>query len=487
MSASRPFTLPGHGRLCLNFWFECFRLLHMCKSIEQYEREIDELRKKNQKLGLEISELRKQLAIVKELRRELADRNSKNSSVPPSSDFKSNSSQPYDKGGARPGHSAQLRKLLGMERVDVTHVHTLDECPACGCKRLVPRAAAAPFQFIELVDGRCIVAQHERTRYRCCSCQRRFSTPLPEDVGPSNYGPKFHAAIAMLTGHFHLSKRQVAEFTDQFFGIAISDGTVCRIERRVTQALSGVYEQVAGEVQLSSTTKFVDETRWRDQRRNGYVWAAVGKSFSFFKITYSRCRVSRDQLLGSNYASPTVTDRYCVYSDLAIPHQYCLAHLKRDFTRFAESRGNPRWIANGLIRELDGVFHQWHLFQKEAITRKQLITRTYYRRQRIQSLLEIGEAEPLGKFHRFCRGLLDRYDRLWTYLRVADMEPTNNHAERSLRPLVLLRRKSLGTKSIAGMAYVATITTVCQTLRKQGRKILNFMTACIQGLDPILI
>ena len=101
--------------------------------------------------------------------------------------------------------------------------------------------------------------------------------------------------------------------------------------------------------------------------------------------------------------------------------------------------------------------------------------------------MEIGGSGPKGKFQRFCQKLLEHYDKLWTYLRVPDMEPTNNIAERSLRPIVLLRKKSLGTKSKDGMVFVATITTVCQTLRKQSRKIINFITCAMNGMDPAII
>jgi hypothetical protein len=117
-------------------------------------------------------------------------------------------------------------------------------------------------------------------------------------------------------------------------------------------------------------------------------------------------------------------------------------------------------------------------------SRKQLIQKIRYRRRYSEIFWSFCEAEPLGKFHRFCRNLLENFDHLWVFLRVPDMEPTNNEAERSIRSLVLYRKKSLGTKSDLGMLFVATISTICQTLRKQGRKILHFITQALQSRAP---
>lgn len=435
----------------------------------------------------ENADLREQVAIVKELHRESSGRNSKNSSQPPSHDYKKSNHLPYNKGGAKPGHVGNVRKLLGLERVDKVSEQKSDSCPGCGSVRLKMFPKTTTFEYVELYEGRCIVTHFTRHHYRCCNCQKYIVAALPDGVGPSNFGPRFQSSIALLTGNFHLSKAQIPSFFHQFYGIRLSEGVVCKIEKRVSLALKGVYDDVAEKVSSGQETKCVDETTWRDQNKSAYAWVAASKVFSFFRIDYSRSREARDRLLGNNFKGSIITDRYSAYTDLRGCHQFCLAHLKRNFIKFAEGNGRSAEIATAIIEELNQVFHVWNLFKDNILCRNKLRQRTNYRRQNIQRLLEDGEYEDDGKFSRFCAGLLDRYDKLWTYLRVADMEPTNNEAERSLRPLVLLRKKSLGTKSDDGMLFVSVISTVCQTLRKQGRMMLDFITLAMQGNAPALI
>ena len=79
--------------------------------------------------------------------------------------------------------------------------------------------------------------------------------------------------------------------------------------------------------------------------------------------------------------------------------------------------------------------------------------------------------------------LLSGFSKLWTFLTVENVDPTNNEAERSLRPLVLWRKKSFGTQSNTGMRFVESIMTVCGTLQRQGVNILSFLTKVIQSED----
>jgi transposase len=238
----------------------------MCQSVENLEAE-------NQRLREENSELKEKL-------KQLMNRSSKNSSIPPSSEPKANKDEPINRGGAKNGHAAQIRKLLSLDRVDSIKKYSLDKCLHCKKKELVEMKAPAPFQYIELENGRCLVTQYETKRYRCSSCKKQFSAPLPTGIGPSNYGPNFQAAIGMMTGHFHLSKRDAVEFCDQLFAIAISVGTICKIERRITNSLSKAYDKVREKAQNSEDSIYANETGWRDQRKNCCEQHAVSSLLS---------------------------------------------------------------------------------------------------------------------------------------------------------------------------------------------------------------
>jgi transposase len=78
------------------------------------------------------------------------------------------------------------------------------------------------------------------------------------------------------------------------------------------------------------------------------------------------------------------------------------------------------------------------------------------------------------KTRRFCAGLLDEYDALWTFCEVPGISPTNNAAERALRHGVLLRKIQLGTQSQNGNRWIERICTTRETCRLQGRSVLGY-------------
>ena len=84
--------------------------------------------------------------------------------------------------------------------------------------------------------------------------------------------------------------------------------------------------------------------------------------------------------------------------------------------------------------------------------------------------------------HGVCGRLLDNFQKLWMFIEEG-MEPTNNLAERDLRKLVIWRKKSYGTRSERGKRFVERITTVSQTLRKQGMNVLKFIQSSIENLN----
>ena len=94
----------------------------------------------------------------------------------------------------------------------------------------------------------------------------------------------------------------------------------------------------------------------------------------------------------------------------------------------------------------------------------------------LYAALEAGLACPVKKAATFCGHLLDLYPALWTFARVPDVEPTNNHAERMLRPAVIWRKISFGNHSETGCRFAERILTTVRTLRLQGRPVLAYLT-----------
>ena len=223
----------------------------------------DMLISENEELKEEVQRLREQLSkAYSQPCKCKVKATAKNSSKPPSTDFKANAKNPPCKGGAQPGHPGHVRQLLPKERVDKQTIHTCQRCLGCQSSNLVETTEGIPAQTYDLQVGRLVVEEHRRKRYRCQSCQKRFSAPLPKQFQSSLFSPSIQAMIGTLTGHFHLSKAQVKNLLKELFSVPISVGAICRVERRLTAALQPAYREIKEEVQKGKNPFFGTSYGW---------------------------------------------------------------------------------------------------------------------------------------------------------------------------------------------------------------------------------
>ena len=102
-------------------------------------------------------------------------------------------------------------------------------------------------------------------------------------------------------------------------------------------------------------------------------------------------------------------------------------------------------------------------------------------RREVERLLDVGSRGEVPTTAGTCRDILKRRQALWTFVQVAGVEPTNNTAERSLRPGVLWRKGSCGTQSTEGSRFVESMMTVVATLKQQQRSVLEYLTAACEA------
>ncbi|MEL7501781.1 MAG: transposase, partial [Cyanobacteria bacterium J06554_6] len=156
----------------------------------------------------------------------------------------------------------------------------------------------------------------------------------------------------------------------------------------------------------------------------------------------------------------------------------------RDFTAMAERIGVSQEIGDALLRRQRRLFRWWYRVRDGTLSRVQFIGLVAHLRQGVKTTLEESaalpiepeEKSPLAKTVRTCRRLLKVEPALWTFVETVGVEPTNNAAERALRPAVIWRKTSFGAQSEGGSQFVARLLTVSSSLKAQGRNILDFLT-----------
>jgi transposase len=292
-------------------------------------------------------------------------------------------------------------------------------------------------------------------------------------------GPALQAMIAYLTGKLRLSKRAAQEALEDLFDVKVSTGSIAAAEQTVSQALAAPVEAARRFVQAQPVVN-ADETGWRQGRKRAWLWAAATPWVSVFLIHLSRGADAARALLG-NFAGYLTTDRWNGYNGWRLRRrQICWAHLIRDFTGFTERGAKAARIGCALRAEANKMFELWRRVRDRTLTRSSFQVYMSPIRQAVEALLRKGTRCGEPKTEGMCEMILKVAPALWTFVRVPGVEPTNNAAERAIRPAVLYRKGCFGTHSAEGSRFVERILTVTTTLRQQGRSVLDFVTqACV--------
>jgi transposase len=436
--------------------------------IEKIEIENRELRTENRELRAENNRLKEQL-----------NNNSSNTSLPPSKDFKRKKHQKpasQNKSGGQVGHKGHYRELLSSEEVD-----TIVRCPMpsdclCGGK-IDSKESIQRHQVYELPEITLRVTEYQLEKGCCLSCGASHSGELPTGITWGITGPRLTAFMSQLVSNYGLSRRELTLFLKEHLQFDLSLGSVFNKQKIVNAALEAPVLELLEAVKQSPSVH-ADETSHNRDGKKQWLWGFISLTFAFFSIEPSRGKKVVKSFIG-DFKNTLISDRYSAYDYFDSGHrQLCWAHLKRDFTRLSE-KADPvlARIGKNLLLNEGALFKLWHEFKDQRITREELLKQSCPIRQRIGELLEQGSyTDPTLKAAGFCKNLLKHFDALWTFLSTDDVEPTNNHAERSLRHSVIWRKKYFTTRSDYGSEFVARTASVMMTCRFQSKNSFQFLT-----------
>jgi len=192
----------------------------------------------------------------------------------------------------------------------------------------------------------------------------------------------------------------------------------------------------------------------RHEVPHSLTWVLCPKQTLHCYIVKSRGRATTaaQTVLGETFTGFITSDRCPAYNCVDVSHrQLCWAHLKRDFIQISERVGASVEIGAALLTQEKLLFNLWHQFRNEQLTRSQLIQAVKPIQAEFSSILleaaelhiDPQEKTPLAKTVRTCRNLLKLEVALWLFVSEDGVEPTNNAAERAIRPAVIWRRTSL--------------------------------------------
>ncbi|OYV94967.1 MAG: hypothetical protein B7Z73_02605 [Planctomycetia bacterium 21-64-5] len=409
----------------------------------------------------------------------------RNSSLPPSTEHPHakpprGKKKSKKKRGGQPGHPKHERPLIPTEECGkVVPLHP-EACRKCGEKLHGEDSEPLRHQVWELPVIKPEVTEYQRHRLACACCGETTCASLPEGVPTGQSGPRLVAFVGLLMGHFRQSKRRAAFFLQDFLGMPCCPALTVKMQNQIAAALEQSYEELrralAHEKQLN-----MDESPTKQGNQKAWLWTAVAAKIAVFAIFSSRKATALPKLLGDVFAGVINCDRAKMYWR-AKRLQWCWAHLKRDFQALIDHQDpQVRRLGHDLMRQVKLLFDTWWRYKGGEVPWDKFQRQMIPIRETINTLLLRGEFSGNVRLVGMCRELYNHREWLWTFVEVQGIEPTNNVAERALRPAVIYRKLSFGTQSASGSRFIERMLTVSETCRLQSRSIFAYLTAAVEA------
>jgi transposase-like protein len=372
------------------------------------------------------------------------------------------------KPGRKIGHEAALRpmpvKIDHHQQVPLpTDRSRRAVCPGCKCPltRLRRRRRIVEDLVPSAVETTCY---HTQSGY-CPHCRRRIESRAPEQPPAANVphgqlGIHALATAAILRVRHRLPFRQIAQLLKDMPGLTLSPGGLVKQIKRLSRWLDSRYQDLIRRMRASPHVH-VDETGWRIDGKNFWLWAFTDPSFTLFHVDESRGGKVPLKLLGKAFGGTVIADFYGAYDRLGGDKQRCLTHLIREVKQTGEtdadfadcplSRKLLRWCSDALRlkKRWSNLNHAKYEIKASRLE------------DRLDVLMQMRFEHPDAQ--RLCKRLVRHRMELTRFLWHKDLAGTNNAAERALRPAVIMRKITGGSRSREGAEAWAKLASLLRT------------------------
>jgi regulator of replication initiation timing len=396
------------------------------------------------------------------------------------------------------------------EEATETIFHAAECCPDCGLT-LSNGWEHSRRQVIEIPRTSVRIIDHVIMGRYCGVCRKRC---LPKvDLSDQVLGKhRLGIGLMSLIGHLRFVCRQpirtIASLLHALYGVRVSTGEVVEVLHTMAAQGQVPLDHLLEQVRASSCVNG-DETGWRENGRNGYLWSFSTPKIRYLHYDYSRAGSIPLEVLGPDFKAALVTDFYAAYNGIDCDHQRCWPHLLRDLRHLKEAHPKNKdvlqWVA-AVVAIYDEAIAYKHACQRARTSSpipfgyNQLQRRD--KRREFESRLSwlaapyIEQKEPDASQRQLgcasstrhpCTVLAKRIDRfaqeLFLFVEHPEVPADNNAAERAIRPNVIMRKITGGTRSPKGSKTQTTLMSLFSTWQLQG---LDTLKTCQQMLTQTL-
>lgn len=440
------------------------------QALEEKEKEIDQLRAENKQLHQQKFKANSK----KRDKRKKGDAPAKE---------KGSAKAKKKKRGAPKGHPPWNRKTPKV--IDQTiKVDAPCTCPNCSAATDLSQTEISTFIQEDIVlRPQTVVTEYVHTSAWCPNCDRQVIQTLENEIPFAPIGPNAKAAALFLRHELKLPYRKISMAMDTLFGLGFVPASTLGFERRARKNADPVYRDLI-EKMRSGDLVHADETYWREDGKNCFVWYAGNGEVAVFRIDPHRSTEAAKKLLGDRIDGLLVTDAYAAYNAIEVQgRQSCLAHLIRkaaELGKLLESMKQPDSASVSFCRKIGRLL--------VLACRKKVPTGKAERRNlknRFLGLLDTLCSKPLAyaKAETLRKRLVPdarEHKEVFAFIDF-DGPPTNNHAERAVRPLVIFRKTSMGTRSTVGSENIGIFASLTQTAKLQESPVIPLFNALLTG------
>jgi hypothetical protein len=427
------------------------------------EEEVAALRSEN-------AQLRADLAAAQERIAELEQRK-----TPTPSFVKANTERTAKRGPRKkraPEHNAGRRRAEPTQ----TQQHAYERCPDCGYL-LRGQSVARTREVIELPPPPAVeVTEHQFLKRYCPVCQR-WQIPAPDwrgqVLGQGRFGVRLVSLIAYLRTQARLPVRTIQAYLATLHQVQLSTGAIVTLLDRLRAATTEERAALLAQARASPIVH-MDETGWREDGQNGQVWGVVApgpQPVRYYHYDHSRAGEVARTVLG-DFAGHLVSDFYGGYNAYGGKHQRCWVHLLRDLHDLKKAHAAD---AEVLVwaKDVRALYDEAQAALRGPTPLSQPQREALYRQleDRAQELgrAHAGAANKGHPCHALGHRLLRHQGELFPFVRIAGLSADNNAAERMLRPLVITRKISGGSRSPQGTATRMALATLFGTWHARGQ------------------
>jgi transposase len=378
--------------------------------------------------------------------------------------------------GAKQGHPGSRREK--PDRIDWQADHRADNCPDCGSR--LKRCAETRIRYIEdIPEVQPEVTEHTIHRDWCPRCQKKVEPPVVEALPNCQLGNRVLVLSAWL--HYALGNTlsQIVEVFNFHLQLKISEGGLVDMWQRLQVILFAWYEEIQRQA-LHSAVLHADETGWRVNGKTHWLWCFCTRDLTYYLIDRSRGSPALLKFFIEECPGILVSDFWGAYNAVCCAgRQMCLVHLLRELEqteKYKTPGANWPEFAKKLRRLLGDAIRLWRV--KGEISAPEYASRRARVTVRLQTLIETDWNNTHAK--RLIKRLRRHQSDLFTFLDHENVPFDNNHAERSIRPAVILRKNSYGNRSERGADCQAVLMSVFRTLKQRGHDPIRTVVTALE-------